>query len=147
MQPDTTTLAANVSPRTRGLFIKNLTEFQTELARIQGGFVPAMSIWAHRKKLPMLVFQSMRRIQDLRVRVRELGVSLGQLHLSTGVAGRKLMDELCHARTEADFFEVSMVSVPRLLVTAIEDYLKDNSSVYDLPSAPLLEASRDDLNS
>jgi hypothetical protein len=147
MKTDPTTLAANVSPRTRGLFIKNLTEFQTELARIQGGFVPAMSIWAHRKKLPMLVFQSMRRVQDLRVRVRELGLSIGQLHLSSAVAGRKLLDELCHARTEADFLQVAMVLVPRLLVTAIEDYLKDNSSVYDLPSAPLLEASRDDLNS
>jgi hypothetical protein len=147
MQTDPTIFAANVSPRTRGLFLKNLAEFQTELARIQGGFVPAMSIWGHRKQLPMLVFQSMRRIQDLRVRVRELGLSLGQLHLSTGVAGRKLLDELCHARTPVDFLEVTMVLVPRELVTAIDDYLKDNNSVYDLPSAPLLEASRDDLNS
>ena len=39
-----------------------------------------------------------------------------------------------------------MILVPRLLVAAIDDYLKNNSSVHDLPSVPLLEASRGELN-
>src|SRR6478609_3997571 len=99
MQTDASMLATDVNPRTRGLFLKNLAEFQTELARVQAGFVPAMTIWAHRKKLPMLIFQSMRRVQDLRVRARELGLSLGQVHVSTGVACRGLLDELCSAKT------------------------------------------------
>ena len=146
MQTDTPTLAIDVSPRTRGLFIKNLADFQTELARVHAGFVPAMIIWAHRKKLPMLIFQSMRRIQDLRVRARELGLSLGQLHLSTGVACRGLLDELCHAQTPADLLHAGMILIPRLLATAIDDYLKNNNGVYDSPSAPLLEASRNELN-
>jgi len=145
MQTIASLLATDVNPRTRGLFVKNLAEFQTELARIQAGFIPAMSIWEHRKQMPMLIFQSMRRIQDLRVRVRELGLSLGQMHLSAGVAGRKLLDELCCAKTSADLLEAGMILIPRLLVTGIEDYLKNNNSVYDLPSVPLLEASRNEL--
>src|SRR2546430_9170691 len=46
------TLATEVSPRVRGLFLKNLGDFQTELARIQAGFVPALASWAARKELP-----------------------------------------------------------------------------------------------
>jgi hypothetical protein len=145
MNTNPSDLAKDVSPRIRGLFIKNLTEFQTELARVQAGFIPAISVWMHRKKMPMLVFRSLRRIQELRVRVRELGLSLGELHLSAGVAGRSLLDELCSARSVADLLQAGMVLVPGVLVRAIDDYLEQNDSVYDLPSVPLLEANRDEL--
>src|SRR5687767_11223554 len=81
-------LEKEVSPRARGLFLKNLGDFQTELARIHAGFVPAVANWQHRKELPALIFRSLRRVQDLRVRGRELGVSFQEMHLSRQVAGR-----------------------------------------------------------
>lgn len=77
VSPDSlaSSLATEVSPRVRGLFLKNLGDFQTELARIHAGFVPALAVWRQRKEFPALVFRSLRRVQDLRVRGRELGLS------------------------------------------------------------------------
>src|ERR1044071_4014035 len=137
MDHDAVPLAQNVSPRVRGLLLKNLADFQTELARIHAGFVPAVANWVQRKELPMLVFRMMRRVQDLRLRGRELGVSFAEMHLSRAVAGRPLLDELCAATTVADLLQTGMIIVPRALVSAIDDYLERNHTIYDLPSVPL----------
>ena len=139
------TLASEVSPRVRGRFIRNLADFQTELARIQAGFVPAFARWEQRKEMPALVFRSLRRVQDLRQRGRELGVSFQDMHLSSRVAGRALLDALCAATGVADWLRAGMVVTHRVLVAAIEEYLKRNDAVYDLPSVALLEADRDEL--
>jgi hypothetical protein len=138
-------LAQEVSPRTRGLFLKNLADFQTELARIQAGFGPGFSVWAQRKELPLLVFRTLRRVQDLRLRGRELGVSFAEMHLSEGVAAGDLRRTLCAAKSTADLLQAAMVVVPGELGRAIEAYLKRNDSIYDLPTVPLLEASREEL--
>lgn len=143
MNPDA--LAKEVSPRTRGLFLKNLADFQTELARVHAGFIPGLAVWEHRKEVPLFVFRSMRRVQDLRGRGRELGLSFADMHLSNAVAGRELLDQLAAAPNTADMLQASMIAVPAALVAAIDGYLKRNDNVYDLPSAPLLEADREDL--
>ena len=147
MHAEEESLAAEVNPRVRGLFLKNLADFQTELARVHAGFVPAVPVWPQRKELPMLIFRSLRRVQDVRLRGRELGVSFADMHVSRSVAGRALLDELCGAATVADFYAAAMVVVPRKLITAISDYLERNQSVYDLPSVALLVATRDELKS
>ena len=67
------------------------------------------------------------------------------MHLSDAVVGRALLDEICSAATPADLLQAGMMLVPGVLVAAIDDYLKRNDSVYDLPSVPLLEADRDEL--
>lgn len=144
-EASSSSLAREVNPRVRGLFLKNLGDFQTELSRIQAGFIPGLVIWRQRKEMPVLVFRSMRRVQDLRQRVRELGVSFQEMHLSTKVAGRALLDELCQAASPTNLLEAGGVIIPGALIAAIEDYLKRNGSVYDLPSVPLLEAERDEL--
>jgi len=77
-----------VNPRVRGLFLKNLGGFQTEEARVVAGFIPALVIWRQRKEFPALVFRLLRRVQDLRQRGRELGVSFDEMHFSANVAGR-----------------------------------------------------------
>lgn len=138
-------LTQSVSPRIRGLFLKNLSDFQTELARIQAALVPGLVVWEQRKKLPELVFRSMRRVQDLRIRGRELGVSFAEMHLSRAVAARELLDELCHAPSSADGLAAAMIAVPQILVTAIDDYIKRNDNIYDLPTLPLLTATREEM--
>ena len=145
MSADPVALAQEVSPRQRGLFLKNLADFQTELARIQAGFGPGFSVWAQRKELPMLVFRTLRRVQDLRLRGRELGVSFAEMHLSEGVAARDLRRALCAANSTADLLQAAMIVVPGVLAEAIDAYLKRNDRIYDLPSVPLLEASREEL--
>jgi hypothetical protein len=40
-----------------------------------------------------------------------------------------------------------MIAVPGVLIAAIDDYLKRNDNIYDLPSVPLLEADRDEFKS
>jgi len=142
---DSASLAADVSPRVRGLFLKNLADFQTELARIHAGFVPAVTPWAQRQELPALVFRSLRRVQDLRLRGRELGVSFQEMHFSRQVAGRALLDELCRAPGVADLLRAGFVTTHRVLVAAIDDYLKRNDTIYDQPSIALLQADRDEL--
>ncbi len=138
-------LADQVNPRVRGRFLKNLGNFQTELARVLAGFVPALVVWSQRKQLPALIFRSLRRVQDLRQRGRELGVSFDDMHISGNVPGRELLEKLCHAPDTADVLQGGMVLVHETLVTAIEEYLNDNAGVYDSPSVSLLEADRDEL--
>ncbi len=144
---DSTSIAADVSPRVRGLFLKNLADFQTELARIHAGFIPALGHWQQRKEMPELVFRSMRRVQDLRLRGRELGVSFQEMHLSGTVAGRALLDELCRAPGVVDLLHAGIVLTHRRLISAIGAYLKRNDMIYDLPSVALLQADRDELQS
>jgi hypothetical protein len=139
-------LSQEVSPRVRGLYIKNLGDFQTELARVLAGFLPSLVVWQQRKELPALIFRSLRRVQDLRQRGRELGVSFEEMHFSGAVAGRTLLDKLCSAPSTADVFQGAMIVAPASLIKGIEDYLKRNDDVYDLPSVALLEADRDELN-
>lgn len=140
-------LSHEVSPRVRGLFLKNLSEFQTELARISAGFLPAFAVWRQRKELPALIFRSLRRVQDLRQRGRELGVSFEEMHFSENVAGRNLLNQLCHAPSVADLLQGGMVVTHATLIEAIEDYLKRNEGVYDLPSVELLKVDREELKS
>lgn len=147
MKTDTVTLAQEVSPRIRGLFLKNLGDFQTELARIHAGFAPSLTVWRQRKDFPALIFRSIRRVQDLRIRGRELGVSFQEMHLSANVVGRPLLDALCAAPDTASFYAAAVIAVPRVLSAAIDAYLKDNDSIYDLPSIALLEGDRDELTS
>ena len=138
-------LARETNPRQRGAFLKNLADFQTELARIHAGFVPALAVWRQRKEFPALIFRSLRRVQDLRGRGRELGLSFQEMHVSGDVAGRALLDALCFAPHPADLLRVGVGSVHRALIAAIGDYLKDNDTIYDQPSVALLEADRDEL--
>lgn len=138
-------LATEVSPRVRGLFLKNLGDFQTELARIVAGFVPGMMIWRQRKELPGLIFRSLRRVQDLRQRGRELGVSFEEMHFRSVTVGRSALEALCHAGSSADLLQAALVDLPDVMMSAIGDYLKRNEGVYDLPSVALLEANRDEL--
>src|SRR5215510_6183685 len=115
-------LAQEVSPRMRGVFLKNLGDFQTELARLVAGFVPTVTVWRQRKDLPALVFRSMRRVQDLRQRGRELGVSFEEMHFSENVAGRDVIEKLCHAPAVSDLLQTAMIDVPTTLVQSIDDY-------------------------
>jgi hypothetical protein len=140
-----TSLSREVNPRVRGLFLKNLGDFQTELARLVAGFAPSLVVWQQRKELPALVFRSIRRVQELRQRGRELGVSFEEMHFSSNVAGRTLLDQLCQASNSATFLQTAMIEVHAALVAAIEDYLKRNEGIYDLPSVALLEADRDEM--
>jgi hypothetical protein len=146
MKTDSPSLSHEVSPRVRGLLLKNLGDFQTELARVAAGFVPALIVWRQRKEFPGLIFRTFRRVQDLRQRQRELGVSFEEMHFSANVAGRALIEQLCHAANAADFF-AGTIAVHETLIAAIDEYLKNNEGIYDLPSVPLLEADRDELKS
>jgi hypothetical protein len=87
----------------------------------------------------------MRRVQDLRQRCRELGVTFQEMHFSRCVAGRRLIEALCEAETSADFMQTAVVMTHGVLASAISEYLRDNDNVYDLPSATLMEASRAEL--
>ena len=145
MSTDPTTLAQEVNPRLRGLFLKNLADFQTELGRIHAGYVPLMTNWPQRKELPGLVFRTMRRVQDLRIRGRELGVSFQEMHFSAATAGRPILDALCLAETPADVLQGTIVAVSEVLLGAIDDYFGRNDPLYDQPTVPVLTADREEL--
>jgi hypothetical protein len=147
LDSSTSSSANQFSPRARGLFLKNLGDFQTELARVFAGFVPSLQIWKQRKEFPALIFRSMRCVQDIRQRGRELGVSFEEMHFSRNVAGRELIEALCHAGSNADFLKAGIVITHRILISAIEEYLERNEGVYDLPSVSLLETDIAELKS
>lgn len=130
-------------PRQRGAMIRNLADFQTELARIAGGFVPGLRGWAARKEIPRLVFQDFRMVQDLRGRHRELGLMPAEVHLSAAAPGRGLLDLLCAAPSTADAVEGIYVRTKARLAAWLRDTLRQDLGIYDIPSTPLLEANAD----
>ncbi|WP_221031959.1 hypothetical protein [Actomonas aquatica] len=145
MSRPTDPLAREVNPRVRGLFIKNLADFQTELARLQAGFLPGITDWQLRQTLPGIIFRQFRRVQDLRQRGRELGLSWPAKHVASWSAGRTLLDRLCHAPDHDAFVRTALQAVPSALAAAIDGYLRENATIYDQPSQPLLETDRDEL--
>jgi len=128
-------------PRERGYMLKNLADFQTELARIAAGFVPGMPEWGIRIEIPLHIFSDFRMVQDLRVRHKELGVSPGEVHLSQAVPGRELLELLCEAPSAADAVEAIYGRTKRSLAVSIDACLQATRGAYDLPSVPLLEAN------
>jgi hypothetical protein len=128
-------------PRERGVILKNLADFQTELARIAAAFVPGMEDWNVRNELPLQVFSDLRMVQDLRVRHKELGVATGDLHLSQAVPAREMLELLCEAPTSADALEAIFAVTKGYLAAWIKEALQSSLGVYDLPSTPLLEAN------
>lgn len=128
-------------PRERGITLKNLADFQTELARVSAGFIPGMEDWAVRNELPLQVFSDFRMVQDLRVRHKELGVAPGDLHYSQAVPAREILELLCEAPTSADALEAMFALTKAHLATWIKEVMQSSLGVYDLPSTPLLEAN------
>jgi hypothetical protein len=128
-------------PRERGLILKNLADFQTELARVSAGFIPGMEDWAMRNELPLHVFSDLRMVQDLRVRHKELGVAPGDIHLSQAVPAREMIELLCEAPSSADALEAIYALTKGHLATWIREGMQSALGVYDLPSTPLLEAN------
>lgn len=134
-------------PRERGMALRNLSDFQTELARVGAGFVPGIEEWDLRCGLPLHLFADFRMVQDLRVRHRELGVIPTETHLSASVPARDLLNVLCSAPSSADAIEAIYLQTKRRLLAWVESLLQAARSVYDLPTVPLLEANRDLLRS
>lgn len=137
----------DLTPRGRGQFLKNLADFQTELFRVMGGFIPGVTDWLARRELSHLVFRDARRVQDLRTRFRELGVSFNEMHLSASVAGRDLIEALCDAPSTNDFLAGVFTTVKPALADAIQKYLASMEGVYDLPTQPIIKANLEEIQS
>lgn len=128
-------------PRERGLLLKNLADFQTELARVVAGFIPGIEDWGARNGTPRHVFADFRMVQDIRVRHKELGIAPGETHLSEAAPAVALLHKLCEAPSSGDMFDAVYVHVKGRLSAWIERLLRAARGVYDLPTVPLLEAN------
>ena len=135
-----------LSPRSRGAFLKAVSDFQTELFRVCAGFLPAVPRWELRREGSALVFRDARRVQDLRQRCRELGGTLGAKHLSRGVAGVELIETLCHAPDADCAFRAIFGVVKPALREVLDGYLRDDLRVFDAPSIPVVEANVAELD-
>ncbi len=130
----------NLSPKQRGSLMRALADFQTELFRVEAGFIPAIKDWGTKREMAELVFREARRVQDLRTRCRELGVNFPARHASEVVAGRGLIEVLCHAGdAEAALHAIFTIVKPRLR-EILADYLEADLRVFDAPSLPVVEA-------
>lgn len=128
-------------PRERGLVLRNLADFQTELARVAAGFIPGMEEWEVRSSMPLHVFSDFRMVQDLRGRQRELGVAPGEIHLSGAAPARCLIELLAAAPGSADALEAIYGRVKVRLAEWLQGGIEAARGVYDLPTLPLLEAN------
>lgn len=130
----------NLSPKQRGSLMRAVADFQTELFRVEAGFIPAIKRWSTKREMAELVFREARRVQDLRTRCRELGVNFPARHASESVAGRGLIEVLCHAAdAEAALYAVFTIVKPKLR-EILSEYLEADLRVFDAPSLPVVEA-------
>jgi hypothetical protein len=141
ISPDFSPAQASSLPRSRGALLKNLADFQTEVARTMAGFIPGLRDWPLRTETPRQIFADFRAVQDLRIRQRELGTALGEIHLSQAVPNRPLLELLCAASSAADAFWAVYKRVKPRLAGWIESLLGEVRGIYDLPTVPLLEAN------
>jgi len=136
----------NFSPKSRGTFLKACADFQTELFRVMAGFLPSVPRWELRREISGLVFRDARRVQDLRMRCRELGGGSTAKHLSKAVAGAEKMEALCDAPDANAAFRAIFGVVKPALREALRVYLQDDLRVFDAPSIPVVEANLEELD-
>lgn len=127
------------SPRERGLFLRRVADFQTELFRVTAGFIPATARWELKRELAGLVFRDARRVQDLRTRCKELGVNFAGKHLSRGVPAVSLIELLCEAPNADDAFSAIFTIVKPRMRELFRSYVRDDLQVFDAPSTPVVE--------
>jgi hypothetical protein len=136
----------DLSPKSRGAFLRASGDFQTELFRVVAGFIPAIPRWELRREVSGLVFRDARRVQELRNRCRELGAAPAAKHLSRGVVGRELIEAICEAPDAGAAFRVIYGIVKPQLRILLEDYLRDDLRVFDAPSIPVVESNIEALD-
>lgn len=121
--------------------LRNLVDFQTELARVAAGFIPGMEDWDVRSQMPLHVFSDFRMVQELRGRQRELGVAPGDIHLSRAAPARALIELLAAAPSSADALEAIYGRTKIRLAEWLQAGIEAARAVYDLPTLPVLEAN------
>jgi len=128
------------------VFLKAAADFQTELFRVMAGFLPAVPRWELRREVSSLVFRDARRVQDLRMRCRELAAVGTTKHLSRAVPRLDLVEAICEAPDANAAFRAIFAVVKPALHGALNDYLQDDLRVFDAPSLPVAEANLEELD-
>lgn len=134
------------APRARGLILRSLGDFQTELFRAVAGWIPLVPRWELRRELSGLVFRDARRVQDLRQRCRELNAPAASRHKSSAVAGVELIEKLCQADDASPAFRAIFGVVKPRIAHWLRRHLQDELQVFDAPSIPVVEANLEELD-
>lgn len=136
-----------ISPRHRGDFLRAVADFETELFRVEAGFIPAIKSWSLKRGMGELVFRDARKVQDLRTRCRELGVSVSGTHAAQAIRGYELIEKICRAPDAEQAF-VAIFSIVKPAVCGIlQRSIRDDLRIFDAPSVPLLEDNIRELES
>lgn len=129
----------NLSPRQRGDFFRALADFQTELFRAEAGFLPAVKEWRLKHDLAASIFRDARKVQDIRIRCRELGANFHGQHISKAIRGASVIQHLCHAPSG----EVAIRAVFSIIKPAACELLQTSKHrellVFDAPSIALID--------
>lgn len=135
----------NLNARSRGLLLKRLADFETELFRVMGGYIPGLPTWEWKREVATFVFRDSRRAQELRQRVRELGVPFDEMHLSRAVPGQRILERLCTAPSAEEFMVGIFQMVKPRLLRWMEDLGKSVEGAFDTPSRFVLEQNAEEL--
>lgn len=133
------------APRDRGLFLRNLADFQTELFRVVAGFIPAVGRWKVRRELTGVVFRDARRVQDLRQRCKELGSNFAGTHASAAVPAAPLLTRVCQAPDPDSALYAVFTIIKPCLHELLKSYLQEELRIFDAPSTPVVEESMAEL--
>ena len=128
-----------LTPKHRGDFLRAVADFETELFRVEAGFLPAIKRWNLKREISGLIFRDARKVQDLRARCRELGGSLSAVHISSGIRGFDLIEKLCEAPDAEQAFVAIFTVVKPALSEILQQAIRDDLRVFDAPSVPALE--------
>jgi len=135
-----------LSPRHRGDFLRAVADFETELFRVEAGFLPGLKRWNLKRELGELIFRDARKVQELRIRCRELDGSASAIHRADAVRGYDLIQKLCHAPdAENAFFALFSIIKPALR-DIVQVSVREDLRVFDAPSVPILEDNILELN-
>ncbi len=134
-----------LSPKHRGDFFRAVADFQTELFRVEAGFIPAIKRWKLKHEMAELVFRDARRVQDLRTRCRELGANFSGQHASKTVRGAALIERLCHAADGESAFHAIFSLIKPALRELLKDALHHDLLIFDAPSTSVIQDNVSEL--
>lgn len=132
-------LSGSLLPRHRGKTLRHLAACYTELFRLIGGWLPGLDDWEGRRVIGSYIFRDARRVQELRVRCRELGAAPSEIHESVSAPGMKMIEALSNFANADEAIGAAFLRGKGKILDLLKDFLNPELDLFDAPSLPVLE--------
>lgn len=117
--------------------LKNLQAWETNIARILGGWLPGIRLWEAKHEVGLHLWQDLQTAREIRTRLWELRVNRPDTP-AVNQAVLPTITILASAQHDFETIAGCYLGVKQALVTAYRDYLSQTHATWDAPSIEIL---------